>query len=317
VFSPYTGRVTRLIAQPGQHVDRGDPLFTIDASENVQALNNLLTAMAQVDKSRSQVNLTKNSERRLHELYEAKAGALKDWQQAQADLVAAQNDLNSAESALAAARNQLRILGRSEKEISEAEVARRINAESIVSSPIAGTVTQRKVGLGQYLVTGASDPVFTIGDLSTVWLIAAVKESDASKIRMGAAVDVRVLAYPGRAFSAHVTYVAPMVDPVTRRIAVRAEVENPDGALKPEMFAIFVIITGDDVDAPAVPQDAVIYEADTARVWVALDDRRIASRQIKTGITSSDGMVQVLAGLQPGERVVTKGSLFIDRAAKE
>lgn len=316
VFSPYTGRVTRLIAVPGQQVSRGDPLFSIDASENVQALNALISAMAQVDKSRSQVNLAKMNERRLHELYDAKAGALKDWQQAQADLVSAQNDLNSAEAAQAAARNQLRILGRSDKEISDAETARRINAESIVTSPIVGTVTQRKVGLGQYLVTGSSDPVFTIGDLSTMWLIAAVKETDASKIRLGAAVEVRVLAYPGRTFSAHVTYVAPAVDPVTRRIAVRAEVENQDGALKPEMFATFVIITGDDVDSPAVPQDAVIYEADTARVWVALDDKRITSRQIKTGITSSDGMVQVLSGLKTGERVVTKGSLFIDRAAK-
>jgi cobalt-zinc-cadmium efflux system membrane fusion protein len=316
VFSPYTGRVTRLIALPGQQVANSDPLFAIDASENVQALNNLIGATAQVDKARSQVNLARTNERRLRELYEAKAGALKDWQQAQADLVVAQNDLNSAQAAQAAARNQLRILGRNDKEISEAETARRINAETIVTSPIAGTVTQRKVGLGQYLVTGSSDPVFTIGDLSTVWLIAAVKETDASKIRLGAPVEVRVLAYPGRTFSAHVTYVAPSVDPVTRRISVRAEVDNADRALKPEMFASFVIITGDDVDAPAVPQDAVIYEADTARVWVALDDKRIQARQIKTGIVSSDGMVQVLSGLQAGERVVTKGSLFIDRAAK-
>jgi len=316
VFSPYTGRVTRLIAMPGQHVERGDPLFAIDAAENVTALNALITATAQVTKLKSQVNLAKTNERRLHELYDAKAGALKDWQQAQADLVAAQNDLNSGETALAAARNQLRILGRSEQDIAQAEQTQQINAETIVRSPIAGTVTQRKVGLGQYLTTGGSDPVYTIGDLSTVWLIAAVKETDASKIHLGAAVEVRVLAYPGRRFSAHITYVAPAVDPVTRRLAVRAEVENADGALKPEMFASFVIVTGDDVEAPAIPQDAIIYEADTARVWVALDDKRIASRQIRTGITSSDGMVQILSGLAPGERVVTKGSLFIDRAAK-
>jgi membrane fusion protein, heavy metal efflux system len=316
VFSPYTGRVTRLIAAPGQHVERGDPLFAIDASENVQALNALITAAANVNKLRSQVNLAKTNEHRLHELYDSKAAALKDWQQAQSDLVGAQNDLNSAEIAVAAARNQLRILGRSEAEIDTAEKTLHLNAETIVRSPIAGTVTQRKVGLGQYLTTGSSDPVYTIGDLSTVWLIAAVKETDASKIHLGAPVQVRVLAYPGRAFNAHVTYVAPSVDPVTRRISVRAEVENADGALKPEMFASFVIVTGDDVSAAAVPQEAIIYEGDTARVWVAMNDKRIAARQIKTGITSSDGMVQVLTGLQPGERVVTKGSLFIDRASK-
>lgn len=314
VFSPYSGRVTRVIAQPGQHLERGDPLLAIDANENVQALNNLIAATALVDKSRSQVNLTKTSERRLRDLYEAKAGALKDWQQAQADLVAAQNDLNSAESALAAARNQLRILGRNEKDIAEAETARRINAETIIGSPIGGTVIQRKVGLGQYLSTGASDPVYTIGDLSTVWLIANVKETDAPKMRIGLPVEVRVLAYPGRVFSAKVTYIASGVDPVTRRVTVRAEVENPESALKPEMFASFVLVTGDEVTSPAVPREAVIYEADTARVWVARDDRTIELRRIRAGMTSGDGLVQVVSGVQPGERVVTKGSLFIDRA---
>jgi cobalt-zinc-cadmium efflux system membrane fusion protein len=315
VFSPYSGRVTRLVAQLGQHVERGDPLFSIDATENVQALNSLIAAAAQVNKVRSQFNLAKTNEHRAHELYDAKAGSLKDWQQSQSDLVGAQNDLNSAEIALAAARNQLRILGRSQKEIDQAENTLHINAETVVNSPISGTVTARKVGLGQYLTAGGSDPVYTIGDLSTVWLVAAVKETDAPKIHLGAPVEVRVLAFPGRTFSARITYIAPSVDPATRRIAVRAEVDNQDAALKPEMFASFVIITGDDVSSPAVPQSAVIYEGDNARVWAALPDRVIASRKIKTGITSSDGMVQVLSGLTPGDQVVTRGSLFIDRAA--
>lgn len=315
VFSPYSGRVTRLMALPGQHVERGDPLFAIDATENVQALNALISAAAQVNKVRSQFNLAKTNEHRAHELYDAKAGSLKDWQQAQSDLIGAQNDLNSAEIALVATRNQLRILGRTPQEIDQAEKTLHINAETMVTSPITGTVTERKVGLGQYLTAGGSDPVYRIGDLSTVWLVAAVKETDASKIHLGAAVEVRVLAYPSRVFKAHITYVAPSVDPATRRIAVRAEVENPSGELKPEMFASFVIITGADVASTAVPLNAVIYEGNTARVWVALPDRVIVSRHITTGITSSDGMVQVLTGLQPDEQVVTKGSLFIDRAA--
>ncbi len=315
VFSPYSGRVTRLMALPGQRVERGDPLFAIDATENVQALNSLISAAAQVNKVRSQFNLAKTNERRAHELYDAKAGSLKDWQQTQSDLIGAQNDLNSAEIALAAARNQLRILGRSPQEIDQAEKTLHISAETVVVAPISGTVTQRKIGLGQYLTAGASDPVYTIGDLSSVWLVAAVKETDAPKIHLGAPVEVRVLAYPGRTFTAHITYVAPSVDPATRRIAVRAEVDNPGGELKPEMFASFVIITGADVTSPAVPQNAVIYEGDTARVWVALPDRVIVSRQIKTGITSADGLVQVLSGVQAGDQIVTKGSLFIDRAA--
>ena len=316
VYSPFSGRVTRLMAVPGQHVEHGQPLFAIDATENVQALNTLIAAAAQVNKSRSQLDLAKTNERRAHDLYESKAGALKDWQQAQSDLVGAGSDFNAAEVALAAARNQLRILGHSDAEIDRAEHALRISGETVVGAPISGTVTLRKVGLGQYLTAGGSDPVYTIGDLSVVWLVAAVNEIDASKIHLGAPVEVRVLAYPGRTFHAHITYVAPSVDPATRRIAVRAEVENPDDALKPEMFASFVIETGADVASPAVPQEAVIYEGDTARVWVALKDGMIASRQIKTGITADDGKVQVLSGLQAGDQVVTKGSLFIDRAAQ-
>jgi cobalt-zinc-cadmium efflux system membrane fusion protein len=128
-------------------------------------------------------------------------------------------------------------------------------------------------------------------------------------------VEVRVLAYPGRIFKAKLAYVAPSVDPNTHRLPVRAEVENPDGALKPEMFARFSIITGDDTEAPAVPESAVVYEGETARVWVAGADKSLALRQIRVG-RISEGKVEVVAGLAPGEQVVTSGSLFIDRAAK-
>ncbi|MBV9490017.1 MAG: efflux RND transporter periplasmic adaptor subunit, partial [Verrucomicrobia bacterium] len=128
-------------------------------------------------------------------------------------------------------------------------------------------------------------------------------------------VEVHVLAFPGRVFKARLTYVAPAIDPNTHRLPVRAEVENPDGALKPEMFATFSIITGNAVNAPAVPEEAVVYEGQMARVWVAGKDKTLGLRQIQTGRTQ-DGVIEVLAGLEPGESVVTSGSLFIDRAAK-
>jgi membrane fusion protein, heavy metal efflux system len=126
---------------------------------------------------------------------------------------------------------------------------------------------------------------------------------------------VHVLAFPGRVFKATLTYVAAAIDSGTHRLPVRAEVENPDGALKPEMFATFSIITGNAVSAPAVPEAAVVYEGQTARVWTAGKDKTVGLRQIRPGRTQ-DGMVEVLAGLQPGESVVTSGSLFIDRAAQ-
>jgi membrane fusion protein, heavy metal efflux system len=157
--------------------------------------------------------------------------------------------------------------------------------------------------------------VYSIGDLSTVWLMANVRETDARLVRIGQRVDVRVLAYPGRTFTAHIAWIAPAIDAATRRLPVRAEVENADGALKPMMFASFSIITGIDVAAPAIPQSAVIYEGDKAHVWVALDDGTVAARAIKVGRTS-DTTVEVTEGLSAGEKIISSGTLFIDRAAQ-
>jgi membrane fusion protein, heavy metal efflux system len=318
VFSPYSGRVVRLIAKLGDHVARSAPLFAIEASEFVQAANTLITAVAAAKTAHSQLAQAQINEQRAHDLYLAKGGALKDWQQSRTDLATAQNTSRSADIALAAARNQLRILGKSDAEIAalEAQPTQRLDPVAIVPAPIGGTVTQRQVGLGQYIQSvssGASGPVYTIGDLSVVWLIADVREADAPQIQVGEPVEVRVLAYPGRVFTARIAWVAPMIDANTHRLPVRADVENPQGALKPAMFASFTIVTGPAVVAPAVPPSAIVYEGEEARIWVAGADGTLALRHIRTGRTSG-GMVEVLSGLSPGERVVTRGTVFIDRA---
>jgi cobalt-zinc-cadmium efflux system membrane fusion protein len=175
-------------------------------------------------------------------------------------------------------------------------------------------VVDRQVGPGQYAQAGAATPVFTIADLSSVWLIANVREADAARVRRGQTVEVHVLAYPDRTFAARVVYVAPTIDPNTHRLTVRAVIDNADGALKPEMFASFVILTSDAQQSPAVPESAVIYEGDSAHVWLLQPDGTLSIAPIRTG-RSNDGFVEVLQGLKAGDRVVTKGSLFIDRAA--
>jgi len=315
VFSPYSGRVSRLIARPGDHVERGAPLFAIEASEFVQGQNDLVTAVAGVEKAKSRLLLAQTSEKRQRELLAIRGGALKDLEQAQSDLIGAQGDLRSAEIALAAARNRLRILGRTDEEITKLEKADRIGAEAIVGAPISGTVIQRKVGLGQYITVGATDPVFTVGDLDTVWLIANVRESDAPRMKVGSPVEVSVLAHPGRVFNAKLAYVAPALDPNTRRLPVRAEIQNPGRELLPEMFATFRIVSGESRLMPAVPADAVIYEGAQARVWVARPkDKKVVSRPVEVGGTEN-GQVEIRKGLSVGESVVTSGTLFIDRAA--
>jgi cobalt-zinc-cadmium efflux system membrane fusion protein len=301
VFSPYSGRVIRLIAGIGEHVKKGAPLLTIEASEFAQTQSDLLNA-------NSQLKLAQISEARRHAAYESKGGSLQDWQQAQADLAAAQTALDSV-------RNRLKIFGVTDAQIAALERAKIPSPVTFVAAPIDGVVSDRQVGPGQYIQAGNSIPVYTIGDLASVWLIANVRETDAPLVEIGQQVEVQVLALPGKVFQARLTAVGSAVDPVTHRVPVRATIENPDGKLKPQMFANFSIITSGESAAPAVPQEAVVREGEAARVWVVQADNTLALREIHTG-RINNGMVEVLDGLKPGEKIVTRGSLFIDRAAQ-
>src|SRR3982074_1206652 len=177
VFSPYAGRVTKLLARPGDSVVQGQPLFVIEAADTVQAQNDFIAAMTASNKARSALDLAQIQDKRAKDLFEGKAVPLKDYQQAEATLTQAQNDLRSTETALEAARNKLRILGFTDETISAFQEKGRINPETTILAPIAGTVVQRKIGPGQYVNAGASDPVFVIGDLSTVWLTAFAREA--------------------------------------------------------------------------------------------------------------------------------------------
>src|SRR5262249_41557143 len=135
------------------------------------------------------------NEKRQHELFDAKAVPLKDWQQAQNDLIASQSNLRSAEIALEAVRNRLRLLQKTEEEIEGFQKTGKINPETPIHAPIGGSVVQRKVGPGQFITSGASDPagdpIFIIGDLATVWLVANIKESDAPRARIGQPLEFR------------------------------------------------------------------------------------------------------------------------------
>jgi cobalt-zinc-cadmium efflux system membrane fusion protein len=314
VFSPYAGRVTKLLARPGDRVTQGQPLFVIEAADTVQAQNDFIAAMTGLNKARSALDLAQLQHKRAKDLFEGRAVPLKDYQQAEANLIQAQNDLRSTQTALEATRNKLRILGFTDEAVSTFQEMGRINPETTIFAPITGTVVQRKIGPGQYVTSGASDPVFVIGDLSTVWLTAFVRETDASNVSVGQEITFNVLALPGRPLTARINYVSAAIDAATRRLLVRATIDNKDGRLKPEMFANVTIYSASDHPAIGVPKQALIYEGDQVRVWVAHEDKTIELRQIKPGLTNGD-LVEVEGNLKPGEQIVTKGSLFIDRAA--
>lgn len=314
VFTPYSGRVIRLLSKQGDVVQKGQVLFTIEATDMVQAQNDLITAVGAVAKARSQLQLAQTIEKRQRDLYEAKAVSLKEWQNAQNELVTAQNDVRATTGQLEAVRNRLTILGKSESEMEAFIKSGRMSPETPIQAPIAGTITQRRIGPGQFVSNSATDPAYTVGDLSSVWLLAHVRESEAPKMVVGHSIRFSVLAFPDRTFTARIGYVASSIDPSTRRIQVRATVDNRDGLLKPEMFASVRISTGAQENGVAVPREAVIYEGDTARVWVVDQGNAVSLKQVKTGLVDGQ-LIQITSGLDAGEKIVTRGSLFIDRLA--
>ncbi|NMJ44380.1 efflux RND transporter periplasmic adaptor subunit [Roseomonas sp. JC162] len=314
IYPPYNGRVVRVVAQPGQAVAPGDVLFEIETTDLTGAANDLLAAGDQLARARNQLELTRRNEARQRELFTVRAAARRDVEQAEADHQNAQADLRTAEASLAAARDKLRVLGRDADAIAEIERTRRVNAVVPVVAPLAGTVVQRRIGPGQWLNAGGSDPVFTIADLSDVWLVAAVRELDAPLVRVGQQVQVSVDALPGRSFPARIEHVATALDASTRRLPVRAAIADPDHVLKPEMFASFRIAVGDSQGSVAIPTGALIYRGAEAAVWEALEDTRFILRPVRTGLRDGN-LVQVTEGVAPGARVVTGGALFVDRAA--
>jgi cobalt-zinc-cadmium efflux system membrane fusion protein len=310
VLAPFSGRVIRLIAKVGDAVKRGDPLFEIDSPEVVQPQNDFIAALAALNKARSQLNLAQIVEKRQRGLYEGKAAPLKEFQLAEAALVAAQNDMRAAETALEAVRNRLIIIGLTKDQIANLKEKREIH-RAMIYAPIDGTVIARKVGPGQHVRNDTGDPLFTIANLSTMWLKALVPENQISLIRVGQEVEVEIAALPGRVFNARITAIEASADPTTRRIVVRSEIPNPDGVLKSEMFASFKIVTGVSMRSPAVPVDAVIREGDRASVWIEEQPMLFKRRKVNIGLEQNN-RIQILDGLRTGETVVARGAIFVD-----
>ncbi len=316
VLMPYSGQVVKVLIDAGQAVTAGQPLLTIRTSDFVDARNTLFSAEANLRSSQvTLLNARRNAER-TKALAETAGGARKDYQQAQTELAASEAQARSAEAAVGAARDKLAILGKSPAEIRRLESVSEISGLHEVTTfhaPIGGTIALRDVSPGQYVGVGGEKPVFTITDASRVWLQAQISESDASGVHVGDRVDVVTPAWPGRRFTAVIDTVGAGLDPTTHRLPVRATIANPDGALKPQMFASFSIHHFSPGMRVLVPLTAVIHEGDTARVWVLRPDKRLASRQVQTG-EELGSRVEVLRGLRPGETIVTAGAIFVNEA---
>jgi cobalt-zinc-cadmium efflux system membrane fusion protein len=312
IFAPFQGRVLRLVAKPGDSLRPGSSLLIIDSPDLVQANADLIAASVAVRKAQNQLSLVERVAKRQRLLYEAGAGAFKDVEQAESDLRNAQHDLKTSEGQLTAARNHLGApFGKSDAEIAKIETTHEVDRVTQIVSPIAGTVTARKVSPGQFVRADNTEPMFSVADVSSMWLIANVAEIDIPLIKLGQEVTVQVMAYPGEVFRARITYVGATVDPTVRRLTVRAEIDNADGKLKPDMFASFRILTGAPAQSPSVPAGAIVREGDgTMTAWVTTDRKRLVKRTVTVGLQQG-GFDQILEGLQAGELVATESALFL------
>ncbi|MFN3675230.1 MAG: efflux RND transporter periplasmic adaptor subunit [Sphingomonas pseudosanguinis] len=316
VLMPYAGQVVRVLADAGQVVRQGQPLLLIKTSDFVDARAGLFSARAAYQNAQAQLVAAQRNADRQQQIYQTAGGALKDYQQARADLAAAQATARTAAASLGAARDKLAILGKSQGEINRLENVGEVSGIHDITTlhaPISGVVASRDVAPGQYVSQGGDKPVMTITDPSRVWLVAQVAESDAENVRVGDPVEVTTPALPGRVFHATIDLVGAALDPQTHRLPVRAAIPNPDKLLKPQMFASFAIHHLGAGEAIRVPAAAVIHEGDAARVWVMRPDGLLVARDVTTG-ESANGLVTITSGLKPGEKIVTSGALFVNEA---
>uniref|UniRef100_UPI0035C9ED52 efflux RND transporter periplasmic adaptor subunit n=1 Tax=uncultured Sphingomonas sp. TaxID=158754 RepID=UPI0035C9ED52 len=316
VLMPYAGQVVQVLADAGQYVKQGQALLLVKTSDFVDARSGLFAAHAAAQNAQAQLATATRTAERQRQIFETAGGAQKDYQQAQTDLVAAQATARTTAAALGAARDKLAILGKSPREIGALEGAGEVSGihdRTTLHAPIAGLIAARDVSAGQYVAQGGDRPVMTITDPSHVWLIAQLAEDDAGAVHVGDAVTVTTPALPGRNFHATIDLVGAALDPQTHRLPVRATIANPDGALKPQMFASFSIARPRSGQALRVPAAAVIHEGDAARVWMVRRDGLLQARAVAAG-DEQDGEVVITRGLSAGERIVASGALFVNEA---
>jgi cobalt-zinc-cadmium efflux system membrane fusion protein len=316
VLTPFSGRVTRLIAKVGDDVKRGDPLFEIDSPEVVQAQTDLIAALHGLEKSRSALALAQRTLDRQTGLLKDKATSMREVDSARNDFAAAESDLATAQGTLTAARNKLRVIvGRDRGEVERLERERSVNPLITINAPIDGTVIARKVGPGQYVRSDAADSLYGIADLTTMWLKANVPENDIASVQVGQEIEVRVNALPDKVYKARIVAIGAASDSATRRVMVRSELPNPDRRLKSEMFASFKITVSGGEPLPVVPVEAVVRDGETSVVWVEREPLLFSRRKIKLGL-ERDGRVQVLEGVKAGEQVVGRGAVFVDNESR-
>lgn len=295
VITQVSGPVLRVLVEPGQFMKKGQPMLTVTSPDYAVMRDNYI-------KAHDSFNLAEINVKRASDLYAHEAISLSALQQAQSAEVQAKADLTAAEQAL-------RVIGISNPAEVVAEAA---SPEIPLLAPLSGEVVERTVSPGQ-VIAGGSTQCFTISNMSTVWVLANVYQSALQYVHLGDHVVIETNAYPMK-FSGRISYIAPAMDPTTRTLQVRIVTNNPGERLKKDMYVTVVVNAGFIRNAITVPAAAVLRNSENQPfVYVALGSRQFARRLVEIGSTEG-GQTQIVSGLEPGERVMGDGSLFVEFA---
>ncbi|HET7753611.1 MAG TPA: efflux RND transporter periplasmic adaptor subunit [Anaeromyxobacteraceae bacterium] len=278
IHTRFSGWIEDLrVAQTGQPVRRGEVVATVYSPDLLAAQQEYLNALR--------------------------------WQKGEARSADSERLTNSLATD---ARRRLELLGISEQEIAAlAKSGKPLRAMSI-RSPVAGFVTEKNALQGQFV--GPDTTLFTIADLSTVWVVADVYEYEVARVRTGQTARLQLAAYPGEVFRGRVEFIYPTLDPQTRTLKVRIAFKNPGLKLRPGMFGDVFLDLGAS-QGVAVPADAVVNTGDAQYVFVVLGEGRFAPRPVQTG-ARGDGKIAILSGVQAGDEVVTTANFLVDSESR-
>ena len=295
VITQVSGPVSRIVVVPGQWVRRGEPMLYVASPDFSQLRTNYL-------KAREAYALAQKSYARAQDLYQHHAIAEQNLEQAESTQALAEGDLASAEAAL-------KVLGISNP---ETLVKAPPSFEALVKAPIDGEVVEQNVAVGQLLQTGTTQ-CFMLSDTSTVFVLVNVYQKDLPYVRVGDTVTIQTESYPD-VFHGRISYVAASLDPNTRTMQARIETSNPGQKLKKDMYVVATVDAGTVQNAIAVPDAAVLRDSENQPfVYVETTGNQFGRRTVTLG-DSIKGQTQIMTGLNPGDRVVGNGSLFLQFA---
>jgi len=284
VSSPIQGRVLRIHKEPGSKVHKGDALAEIDSPDFAQAV---------ADSQKAEADLLRKQQafERAKLMLEAKSIAQKEVE-------LAESDWRLAEAENKRAKERLANLGGS-------------SGHFLLRAPLDGVVTERQISVGSEVQPDTTKPLFVITDPARLWVLVDLPEHDLGKVEVGQDAIAEVDAYPGEAFLAHITVIAGALDPVSRRVQMRCELDNASARLKPEMYARLTPIAHERSRLPRIPNSALVTEGLYSFVYVEIQPGTLQKRQVTLAMRGHD-FSYVKQGLKEGERVVTSGAILLN-----